>query len=676
MARCAKRRGDWAAALPDAPLGDICFTANAGRAQLSHRAACLVENAADAAERLRAIAAGDARPDVWYGQSPSDAPRVGFLFTGQGAQQIGMGRQLYDTLPSFRQTIDRCDEVLRPLIGRSIRAVMHGGSDEEAILNQTAFAQPALFALEYALAELWKSWGLQPTAVLGHSLGEYVAACVAGVFTLEDALSLVAARGRLMQRLCRPGAMAAVSADEETIRGAIAGEPELSIAAINGAGNIVLSGDPTRLDAVLGRLAARGVAAERLVVSHAFHSPLIDPMLDEFERAASTLTYSMPRLRVVSNLTGEVARGEMGSAEYWRRHVREPVRFASGLARLRALGCTVFVEMGPRPTLLGLGRREAEDQDLIWAPSLRPGRDDWRQMLETAARLYTAGVALDWRAYDRDYQPTPVTLPSYPFERQRCWFDVPAGGRPRVPPVSPDVHRLLGRRLRSASKDLQFETRIDPQAMSWLADHVKLDSVVFPAACLLEMGAAAAEIAFGDGEHGVDDLVVSQPLTFGRGDPVIVQTIVTLNGKTADMRVCSVEDRADGDAGWRLHATAVLRCEEAGSEPASSGLAAVRRRCADVVDPAVYYERMRADGHQVRPLVPGHHRAVARRRRGGRRDRAAGCAAERRLRLRRASSRRRRRSAGHWRRAAGRCERNLSSDEPRPLRRGARRRVG
>jgi acyl transferase domain-containing protein/NADPH:quinone reductase-like Zn-dependent oxidoreductase/acyl carrier protein len=600
----------WAAELTgrSEDIGDVCFTANAGRARFPHRAAFVVANTIDAGDRLAAIASGEDRQDVFRGQAPVEPPRVAFLFTGQGSQYVGMARQLYETLPAFRKTIDRCDEIFVGLTGRSIRALMHGGPESEAILNQTENAQPALFAVEYALAELWRSWGVEPAALIGHSLGEYVAACVAGVFSLEDGLKLVSARGRLMQTMCKPGAMAAVAADEAAVLAAIEGRSGLAIAAVNAPDSVVISGEETGVDAAMAQLLAGGIRCERLAVSHAFHSPMMEPMLDEFERVASGIQYSSPRLRVISNLTGEVARAELATPAYWRRHIRSAVRFSDGIQRLKALDVTAFLEIGPRPTLLGLGRRCLTDEALRWLPSLRKGRDDLSQLLDTTARLYTAGASIDWRAFDRDYARRPLAMPTYPFERQRHWIEIsPADSRRTDKATSGSVHPLLGRRLRSASGDVQFETFVSLAALPFLADHAKMGTVIFPATGILEMGAAAAGIVFGPGPHAVNELTISDPLVLTPDAPVLVQTIVTAGNDTAQMRVYSRPEAASDDAAWRLHASATLaRGSASAATPAKDAgpgtpLVELRVRYAESVDVPAYYAQMQADGHDYGP---------------------------------------------------------------------------
>ena len=408
-------------------LADMAFTANEGRAHFSHRAAFVASSRDAARQKLRALASGQGAPSLVRGDAYATRPlEVAFLFPGQGSQYVGMGRQLYQTQPTFRGALEQCNEILRGELDRPLLSVLYPNEGKTSPLDETAYTQPALFALEWSLSELWRSWGVEPSAVMGHSIGEYVAACVAGVFSLEDGLKLVAARGRLMQSLPAGGAMAAVSAGEERVAAAIAPYGEaLSIAAVNGPESAVVSGAEPELARVQEVLEREGIRTKRLVVSHAFHSVRMDAVLGELERVAWEVNYSAPRIALVSNLTGRLAGAEeVSSAGYWRRHAREAVRFGDGMVALREQGYRVFVEVGPSPTLLGMGRQCVPEGTGVWLPSLRNGREDWPQMLESLGRLYVEGVRVDWAGFDRDYARRKVALPTYPFERQRYWIDV------------------------------------------------------------------------------------------------------------------------------------------------------------------------------------------------------------------------------------------------------------
>lgn len=443
---------------PELSLPDICHGANTGRAHFGHRLAIVADSHAQLREQLSAFINGQRAPGVVARAVPSGrVPEIVFLFTGQGSQYIGMGRQLYETQPLFRQTLEHCDALLRPHLGRSILSVLYPEPGAGSPLDETAYTQPALFAIEYALAMLWRSWGIRPTAVMGHSVGEYVAACVAGVFSLEDGLRLITERARLMQALPPEGDMAAVFADEARVAEAVAPfSSRLSIAAVNGPTETVISGERSALAAVLERLAAQGIQARRLNVSHAFHSPLMKPLLDRFASVVASVTFHAPEIELVANVTGLPADEQLlGNAEYWCRHLLEPVRFWDGLQSLYQRGARLFLEIGPGATLASMGRRGLpQDGASLWLSSLQKARGDWAQLLQSLGELYASGCEVDWPAFDQGYARRRVTLPTYPFQRERHWFkpSSPLAVQPvatgtataRVPPPEADAAELPG----------------------------------------------------------------------------------------------------------------------------------------------------------------------------------------------------------------------------------------
>ncbi len=420
--------GDTGPAFPDA-----CFTAAAAGAHLEHRLAVVARDRAEAAAAMKAYRETSSHPAVISGRGGRTAPpKVAFLFTGQGSQYVGMGRLLFEAQPTFRGALLRCDAVFRECRGRSLVELLYGNDAEAAgLLNRTLYAQPALFSLEWSLAQMWSAWGVKPAGVLGHSLGEYAAACVAGVFSLEEGLRLVAERARMMDEAPGRGSMIAVFAGLEQVTALLAAaysgrqdaRMQLSIAAINAEREIVVSGDTASIEHLTAQLAKDGLTWHPLQVSHAFHSPLMDPILPAFREVAGRVAFESPRVPVASNLFGEIVRdGRLGQADYWARHIREPVQFAAGIRALIDEGVTTFIELGPHPVLSSLGQRAAGREDLAWLPSLRRGADDWSTLAHSIARLYVAGGEIDWRGFDRDYTRHTVSLPTYPFQRQRYWF--------------------------------------------------------------------------------------------------------------------------------------------------------------------------------------------------------------------------------------------------------------
>jgi iturin family lipopeptide synthetase A len=408
--------------IPDA-IEDICFSANTGRSHLTHRLATVVESTEQLQKALLSYTQGEEIPNVVSGSlKRNQRPKVAFLFAGQGSQYINMGLRLYEQSPIFRSSIDRCDEILRPFLPQPLLSVLYAEAANPE-LDETGYTQPALFALEYALFQLWQSWGIKPDAVIGHSLGEYVAACVAGVFSLEEGLTLVAQRSRLMQSLPANGKMAVVFTNQEQVLDTIAPyQGQVVIAAVNGADNIVISGEVEAVAQALSKFESQGITTKLLQVSHAFHSPLMDSILPEFAAIANQVQFKAPRIPLVSNVTGLIASTVM-DANYWCRHLRESVQFAQGIQTLAEQNYTIFIELGPHSTLLGMGKRCLPSQIGCWLPSLLRGQDDWQVILNSLAVLETQGVNIDWNRFDRDYSRRQVQLPTYPFERKRYWIE-------------------------------------------------------------------------------------------------------------------------------------------------------------------------------------------------------------------------------------------------------------
>lgn len=410
---------------------DVCYTAGAGRTHFTHRLSVAGEDIIQIEKGLSAFIEGEAMEGVLHNvfSESGRPPKIAFIFTGQGSQYKGMGQVLYNTQPSFRKTMDLCDEILQHHTGESLLGMLYPepGREEASgrLLGQTRFSQPALFMLEYALAQLWQEWGVAPSAVMGHSVGEYAAACIAGLFSLEDGLKLVAERGRLMQELPLDGGMAAVFTDEKTVLQAIAPYREtLSIAALNGPENTVISGVSEHVAAVVENFSSMGIGSTALNVSHAFHSPLMDPILDAFEHVAEQVRFRKLRIRLVSTLNGKSPdESQLGQASRWRRHVREPVRFHNAMQALYDLGYRLFVEIGPHPTLANTAARCLPSKEIKWLPSLRRGHSDWKPMLNSLGALYVSGISINWHGYDGDYPRRKVALPTYPFQRKRYWID-------------------------------------------------------------------------------------------------------------------------------------------------------------------------------------------------------------------------------------------------------------
>jgi len=425
---------------PDRELADACFSANVGRSTLEHRLAVVGRDAREMQDRLRAWRAGAETGGVLQGhvERGRPTPDVAFLFPGQGAQYAGMGRALYASSATFRAAVTRVGAALGPEWQRRLETVIRG--EGAVAVDETATAQVALFAVQWGLAEVWRSWGIRPAAVVGHSVGEFAAACVAEVVDVEAAARMVAERGRLMGALPAGGRMVAVEAQLPIVTAAIEavradGLRDVGIAAINGPDSLVVSGEAGAVAAVEERLAATGARTRALRVSHAFHSTLMAPMQAPFGGAARLVQWGAPRVTWVSTVTGRVVKPGETDVDYWVRQVREPVQFAAAMETVSALGVEAYVEVGPGTTLLGLGRRCLDGTERVWTPSLRAGRDDWEQMLESLAQLWSAGVPVDWDAFDREGPRRRVSLPTYPWQGGTHWLgeSAPAERAHRTP---------------------------------------------------------------------------------------------------------------------------------------------------------------------------------------------------------------------------------------------------
>jgi acyl transferase domain-containing protein/acyl carrier protein len=556
---------------PSTRLADLCYSAAAGRQHWPWRLSVAARSLTEMRDKLAYyLLLGQTNQDLVVGDSENGAAEIAFLFTGQGSQYPGMGQALYQSQTVFKQTIDRCDAVLQPLLNRSLADLLF--NSEAEVLNRTAYAQPAIFALEYALYQLWRSWGITPSVLMGHSVGEYVAACVAGVFSLEDGLSLIAERGRLMQALPAGGGMAAIAAPASRVDSAIAPyQGRISIAAYNGPEQLVISGDADAVRAVCALLDKEGIQTTPLAVSHAFHSQRMDDMLAEFERVARRVAYSAPRIKLISNISGNSIVEDIARAEYWLEHIRRPVNFSAGMATLEQAGIRLFLEIGPQATLLGLGRH-CISEAATWLPSMRRNIPEQQQLSRSLAELYVQGAEVNWAAVYADQACRWADLPTYPFQRQRYRVETPTQGKvAHQPSVSDLVHPLLDSMIRSPLLEaILFETRFGEARIPLLRDHHIFGKTVVSGACLTSMILGAARHTLGEGAIQLAELMFHQALAIADGGEISVHLAIKPQGNnTASFRLISLAGDSETAEGT-LHASGKLEVVPYSASPSPS----------------------------------------------------------------------------------------------------------
>ncbi|HRW08129.1 MAG TPA: type I polyketide synthase, partial [Caldilineaceae bacterium] len=634
---------------PDATLAAIAHATHITRSHFAHRLGVVGDTVAAFQTKLAAYADTQETEQSSYGYvpTPRSRPRIAFLFTGQGSQYVGMGRDLYASEPVFRDVLDRCEQVAEVHLGRSLLDLFYPDESQSQHVNGQTTSRPndllddhpcgqaANFALECALVELWRSWGVEPDVVLGHSLGDFAAAYAAGVLELEAGLELVIKRGQLMATA--HGAMWAVMASEAEMRPFVTDYPDVAIGVINGPQSVVLSGAHESMAEIAAKVQAAGFKMRKLAIPMAAHSPLLDPVLDEFEAAVRRVTLRSPQLTVISSMTGQPVTDELTDPRYWRQHLRNPVRFADSVATVHAQGVDICIEIGPKPTLLGMAEgvfdKMTDDKMTstssvtgrepygrghrvigssghpviqssghpviqssshpVMLPSLRESQNDTQQMLTSLAELYVRGVEVDWAALDRGTEHRKLLLPTYPFQHQRYWVEV-AGKKQRQGAARPrgaGLRALVDKVLRlPVQRQTVCESEFSLDTLPFLKDHRVFGAVVSPGACQVALVLnAAAEVSRRD-SCTLHEVVLPQPLVIPEGaDQAALRTVQAIftpgqtNGHGPQMafNVISFDAAAwSSDAGEEppTHATGTLLTLQ-DTAPAAVNLAALRQRC-------------------------------------------------------------------------------------------------
>ena len=504
----------------DRTLAEICAASQKQRSHFNHRLTCISKTTQQIQKQLTAFISGEKIAGLRSSVNER-SNQICWLFTGQGSQYVGMGQQLYETQPVFRQALNLCAEILTAYLDKPLLEIIFESSE----IKRTIYTQPAIFSLEYALAQLWLSWGVKPNYVAGHSIGEYVAACVAKVFSLEDGLKLVANRGKLMEELPSSGGMLAIFSSQEKIRELIAAYREVNIAAINNSQNVVIAGKSNTLTVIEDKLTQLDIPSTLLEVSHAFHSPLMKPMLADFQEVAETITYSQPEIPLVSNVTAQLATTDITSPTYWVEHIIQPVKFAESFQFLLREGVDIFLEIGAKPILSSIGKSIATNYTPVMLPSLSHKKDDWQVMLNSVAQLYHQGIDLDWRGFSRS-NTSGIKLPTYPFQRQRYWWDQ-AKFWTQNNLHHQQLHPLLGDRLTLAeTSEIRFTSQINANNPQYLQDHCLKTKAVFPATAYLEMALAAGRSIYPDSSLQLREFSIKQPLIL-EDEPTQLQTVLS-----------------------------------------------------------------------------------------------------------------------------------------------------
>jgi acyl transferase domain-containing protein/acyl carrier protein len=576
----ASRLSSHLLAKPELDLHALAATLALNRAQLPHRAIAIAKGQEELVSYLQALSRGEPADGLVQGEARGEG-KIALLFSGQGSQWAGMGRDLHEAFPTFAKELDSlCVEFDRRL-GRSLKEILFAaeGSQEALLLDRTEFTQPAIFALEVALFRLVAAFGIAPDFLIGHSVGEVSAAYAAGVLSMEDACTLVAARGRLMGALPEDGAMLAIQAGEQDVMASLNGLGDrLVVAAVNAPDAVVVSGDAAAVEQLEARWVQQGRKATRLRVSHAFHSQLMEPMLDEFRTLAEGLRFSEPQLPIVSNVSGELLSVEQAtSPAYWTSQVREAVRFADGIAALQQAGVTRFLELGPDGTLSALAFQCIDGelaQRALFTASLRARRPQLNAFLGSLAQAHAHGMKLDWEAFFAGRGAGRVELPTYAFQRKRYWLEGNAGtGDASSLGQSPAEHPLLGAALRLAGEGEEgwrFTGRLSTQSHPWLADHAVMDTVLLPGSAFLELALLAAQRT---GAQVIEELTLQAPLVLEDRGAVQIQLSVSTPDEEGrrDLSIYScpagpAEDEPQFEQ-WTPHATGVLGRGESRSAP-------------------------------------------------------------------------------------------------------------
>jgi acyl transferase domain-containing protein/acyl carrier protein len=594
-------------------LPDVVYTASVRRDHLEHRLAVVGASSAELAERFDAFLSDQSVNGLAVGQFHSgQRNKVIFIFPGQGGQWLGMACQLLKEEPIFRAALEKCGRALQRFVAWSLLEELMAEASRSR-LGEIDVVQPILFSIQVALSALWRSWGIEPDTVIGHSMGEVAAACVAGALRLEDAAQIICRRSRLLKQVSGKGAMAVVELPLEAARQALAGyEDRLSIAVSNGPRSTVLSGDPAALQAVMQSLQQQDIFCRAVQVDVAAHSPQMDPLCTELLNVLDGIQPQAARVRMISTVTGQAIEGVSLDANYWARNLREPVLFSQTLQQLTESEHHLFIEISPHPTLLHAVEQSLQlhSQAGITLPSMRRGDRETAVLRESLAQLYVGGASINWKAIF----PTSgrgVKLPAYPWQRERFWVDeaqrrtraVPGSVRHGMP--SEASHPWLGKRLPSPLKEIQFETVLSIETLPWLVDHQVYSAVVVPGAYYLTLALQAAEEIWGTGQVMIEVVTFIQPLLIETNQsPTLHLVLSPEDGGSTSFRLFSLKEKSLAETAWTLHVSGKLKLGiVSGASPVSpsSTFETLRAACQASRSGPEFYRDLFQAGYELGP---------------------------------------------------------------------------
>ena len=587
-------------------LRDVAWSLGRTRSEFKHRLSVVVRTREELVEKLCELGKGETPPGAYRGVVRGGGKKVAFMMAGQGSQQVGMGRELHRAYPAFRAALDRCAKLFEAELERPLLEVMWGeaGSEAAKLLDQTAYTQAALFTLEMALYEQWRAWGVEPEVLAGHSIGEVAAACAAGVFTLEDGVKLVGARGRLMQRLPGAWGMVSIEAGEAEVAAVVAGAGKgVTIAAVNGPQQVVIAGEKEAVEGIGLEFMGMGKRSKVLRVSHGFHSAQMEGMQEGLRVVAEGLEYRRAGKALVSGVSGKLDGGEMSTAEYWVRQVREAVRYGGSIETMVGLGVGTYIELGATAGLLGLVGGQVPEGKAVLVASQRSGREGERTLLEGVGVAWVSGIEVKWTGVFAD-GGVRVPLPSYPWQRQRYWLKRPDPDTLRTGEAT--GHPLLGQQVPVAGATAVFETFLGLGEQPWLGDHRVAEKVVVPGAAVAELVRAAAAHR-GSSTARVDELLLQAPLVLPESGASRIQVVLTERAEEPTMAAVYGQPAGSRPGSvWTLHATAAIQTSEDTPSPAATlDLAAVQARCSDSLDVDEIYARFAKLGIAYGPAFRG-----------------------------------------------------------------------